>query len=156
MSIINPVIKRSGFAEGNYFIGDAFTGGKFSFEAFNATSRLIDRLKAGLKKLDVVKITAIERTPPRTRAGSTSVRELTISLPIELAIGEYELKGTDGTSFSFKDAEGKVVEASSGTLKILPSEGNVVKGEIKADLDVPGSEGETFALKARFQVLKAG
>jgi hypothetical protein len=32
----------------------------------------------------------------------------------------------------------------------------VVKGEIKADLDVPGSEGETFALKARFQVLKAG
>lgn len=151
---INPVIKRSGFAEGNYFIADAFTGGKFSFEEFNATSRLIDRLKAGLKKLDVVKITAIERTLPHTRAGHPSVRELTISLPIELAIGKYEFK--DGTSFSFKDAEGKVVEASSGTLEILPSAGDVVKGKIKADLDVPGSEGETFALNASFQVLKAG
>ncbi|EJN25927.1 hypothetical protein PMI36_01546 [Pseudomonas sp. GM79] len=156
MSIINPVIKRSGFAEGNYFIGDAFTGGKFSFEEFNATSRLIDTLKAGLKKLDVVKITAIERTLPHTRAGHSSVRELTISLPIELAIGKYELKGTDGTSLSFKDTNGHVVEATSGTLEILPSEEDVVKCKIKAYLDVPGSEGETFALNARFQVLKAG
>lgn len=156
MSIINPVIKRSGFAEGNYFIGDAFTGGKFSFEAFNATSRLIDRAKAGLKKLDVVKITAIERTPAPTRAGRSSVRELTLSIPSELAVGEYELKGNDGSSFSFKDANSHVVEASSGTLKILPSTGDVVKGEIKAALDVPGSEGETFVLNARFQVLKAG
>lgn len=153
---MNAVIKRDGFAAGNYVIAKAFANTELTFVDFNATSRLIDKVKTGAKKLDALCITAIERSDKRTRASQTTVRELTILLPDSLDVGEYEVKGRDDVGFSLKNDDGTVYEGISGNISITPaSEGNV-KGSFNVNVEMPSTEEQTFILKGDFQVLKAG
>jgi hypothetical protein len=149
-------VTRVSFANGNYFIGDASSAGKFTLPEFNATSREIEPTKSGPNKSDVIKITATERTAGNTRAGTSKNRKLTLTIPAALAFGEYDLKGADGTSFGIQEGQNLPIEPESGTVTLLPSPGNLIKGEINALLETPGSNGETFLYTARFQVLKAG
>jgi hypothetical protein len=153
---MNAVIKRTGFAAGNYVIAKAFANTELTFVDFNATSRLIGKVKAGAKKLDALCITAIERSDKRTRASQTTVRELTILLPDSLDVGEYEVKGRDDVGFSLKNDDGTVYEGISGNISITPaSEGNV-KGSFNVNIEMPNTEEQTFILKGDFKVLKAG
>lgn len=157
MSVVieNAVIKRTGFAKGNYVIASAFATDK-KIPEFNATSRLIERVKAGPKKTDAVLITAIHRPVPNTKAKSLPARELFICIPADFTTGTYQLKSRDDVSFSFKDAENTIYEAVSGTIELEPAQGENVKGNFKVDLELPDTDGKTFLLKGSFQVLKAG
>ncbi|WP_460145890.1 hypothetical protein [Pseudomonas sp. S2_A02] len=152
---MSAVIKRTSFAEGNYVNALAFANDK-EFPEFIATSRLIDRVKAGRKKTEAVLITAIDRPASKTRAKSLLARELHISIPANFEVGVYALKSRDDVSFSFKDADDTIYEGVSGSIQLEPAVGESVKGNFKVDLELPGTDGETFLLKGQFQVLKAG
>jgi hypothetical protein len=153
---MNAVIRRTSFAEGNYVNAKAFANTELPFAEFAATSRLINKVKAGAKKLDAFCITAIERSDKRTRASQTTVRELTIVVPIDLDVGHYEVKGRDDVGFSLKNDDGTIYEGISGNISLTPaSEGNV-KGSFNVNIEMPNTEEQTFILKGDFQVLKAG
>lgn len=151
---MNAVIKRTGFAKGNYVIVEAFANTELRFDEFNATSRLISKVKAGANKLDAFCITAIERSDKHTRASPTTVREMTILLPESLENGKHEAKGRADVALSFKDKDNTVYEAISGHILIEPTSEENVKGSFNATFDL--SEDNTFMLKGKFHVLKAG
>jgi hypothetical protein len=151
---MNAVIKRTGFAAGNYVIAKAYANPELPFAEFDATSRLIKNVKAGPNKLDALCITAIHRSYKVTRASKTTVRELIFVLPAKLEAGEYEVKSRDDVGFSFKDNDNTIYESSSGNISIEPASDGNVKGIFNVTLDLP--DDKTFMLKGDFQVLKAG
>lgn len=153
---MNAVIKRTSFAPGNYVNASAFANPDSVFPEFIATSRLITRIKTGVNKTEAVLITAIDRPASKTRAKSSPARELHISIPADLATGDYALKSRDDVSFSLKDADDTVYEGVSGAIQLEPAVGESIKGNFKVDLELPGTDGKTFLLKGSFQVLKAG
>jgi hypothetical protein len=148
-------IQRTSFAEGNYVTAAVYPSNE-KFPAFVATSRLIDKLKAGLNKIDTVKITAVERPTPKTRAKSSPVREIHMCVPGDFETGVHSLKTRADVSFSFKDEDGTIYEGDSGEIKLEPASGENVKGSFNVNLELPNTDGETFILKGNFQVLKAG
>lgn len=152
---MNAVIKRTSFAAGNYVNASAFATDK-EFPDFIATSRLIERVKAGTKKTEAVLITAIDRPASNTKAKSFPARELHISIPKTFDVGDYPLKSRDDVSFSFKDADNTIYEGVSGNIVLEPAVGESVKGSFKVDVELPDTDGKTFLLKGNFQVLKAG
>ncbi|WP_095187219.1 hypothetical protein [Pseudomonas sp. Irchel 3E19] len=152
---MKAVIKRTSFASGNYVNAAAFAT-KTEFPEFIATSRLIDKVKSGPQKIDAVLITAIDRPAANTKAKSLASRTLYISIPDNFEVGDYQLKSRPDVDFSLKDADGTVYESVSGKIKLEPALGDNVKGSFQADLEYPGTNGETFTLKGNFQVLKAG
>lgn len=152
---MNAVIKRTSFADGNYVTASAFATDK-EVPEFIATSRLIERVKAGVKQTEAVLITAIHRPASKTKAKSLPARELHISIPADFAAGEYALKSRDDVSFSFKDADNTIYEGISGSIGLEAPVGEHVKGSFKVDLELPDTDGKTFLLKGNFQVLKAG
>jgi hypothetical protein len=152
---MNAVIKRISFAEGNYVTADVFATHK-EIPAFVATSRFIDKLKAGLNKIDTVKITAVERPTPKTRAKSSPVREIHMCVPGDFETGVHSLKTRADVSFSFKDEDGTIYEGDSGEIKLEPASGENVKGSFNVNLELPNTNGKTFIIKGDFQVRKAG
>ncbi|RON24331.1 hypothetical protein BK660_01265 [Pseudomonas brassicacearum] len=153
---MNAVIKRISFAEGNYVTATPYATHKVIPE-FIATSRLIDTVKSGPKKINTVKITAIDRPASKTRAKSSPAREICLCLPDSFEPGEYVLKTRDDVSSSFKDENGIVYEGVSGNITLQPTVGeNNVAGLFDINYELPDTEGETFILKGKFQVLKAG
>jgi hypothetical protein len=150
---MNAVIKRISFAEGNYVTATAFATHK-EIPDFIATSRLIDKVKAGPNKTDAVLITAIDRPVPKTKAKSLPAREIHVCIAADFEPGVYALKNRDDVSFSFKDEDGTIYEGESGEIKLEPALGNNVKGSFNINLEVPNTDGETFILKGEFQVLK--
>lgn len=153
---MNATIRRTSFAEDNYVNAKAFANTELPFADFNATSRLINKVKAGPKKLDAFCITAIERSDKRTRASQTVVRELTILFPGSLDVGEHEVKSRDDVGFSLKNDDGTVYEAISGKLIIeRVSEGNVA-GSFNVNIEMPNTDEQTFIFKGEFRVLEAG
>jgi len=153
---MNVVIKRTSFARGNYVNASAFATADKEFPEFIATSRLIERVKAGEKKIDAVLITAIDRPVPNTRAKSSPARELHICIPENLEVGDYALKSREDVSFSFKDTDDTIYEGIAGNIQLEPALENNVKGSFNVNLELLNTEGKTFLLKGNFQVLKAG
>lgn len=153
---MNAVIKRNSFAEGNYVNAEAFANSELEVLPFTANARLIDKVKAGRNKLDAMSITAIQRSDKKTRATHTSTRELTLVLPADLAVGKYEVKSRADVAFSFKDGDGKIYEGVSGEIEIEPASDENVKGRFNINIELPDAEENTFILKGKFQVLKAG
>ncbi|MHC8400875.1 hypothetical protein ACYZTX_15735 [Pseudomonas sp. MDT1-17] len=152
---MTATIKPNSFANGNYVNASAFATGK-EFPEFIATSRLIERVKAGTKMTEAVLITAIHRPAPKTKAKNLPARELLISIPANFETGDYALKSRDDVSFSFKDEDNTIYEGISGNIVVEPATGERVKGTFKVNLEIPGTDEKTFLLKGNFQVLKAG
>jgi hypothetical protein len=152
---MNAVIKRISFAPGNYVTATAFATHK-EIPEFIATSRLIDKLKAGLNKIDTVKITAVERSTPKTRAKSSPVREIHMCVPGDFKTGVHFLKTRDDVSVSFIDEDGTLYEGVSGNITLEPALGDNVRGSFDVQLELPDTDGKTFPYKGNFQVLKAG
>ncbi|MFJ2280308.1 DUF6252 family protein [Pseudomonas sp. NPDC087803] len=154
---MNAVIKRTSFAEGNYVNAEAFANTELEVPPFVANARLINKVKAGLKKLDALSVTAIQRSDKNTRATSTSTRELSFVLPAALAVKTYQIKSSADVAFSFKNSDGKIYEAVSGEIEIEPANDDKnIKGRFNVNLELPDTEEKTFVLKGSFQVLKAG
>ncbi|WLH10545.1 hypothetical protein PSH58_16745 [Pseudomonas hefeiensis] len=151
---MNAATHQLSFAPGNYVTASAFSTNGKEFPEFVATSRLIEKKKAGITRTEAVVITAIDREEKKTRATVTSTRELTISIPANFEPGSYELKTRDDVSFSFK-ASTTIYEGISGSIELIPtSEGNV-RGNFNVDLELPEADGQTILLKGQFQVRKA-
>lgn len=153
---MNAATTQLSFAPGNYVTASAFATNGKDFPEFVATSRLIEKKKAGIKQTETVVITAIDREEKKTKASTTTTRELTISIPADYEPGSYELKTRDDVSFSLKESDKTIYEGVSGSIDLTPaSEGNV-KGKFNIDLELPDTDGQTFILKGQFQVLKVG
>jgi hypothetical protein len=152
---MNAVIKRISFAPGNYVTATAFATHK-EIPEFIATSRLINKVKAGPNKIDAVLITAIDRPAPKTRAKSMPARDFYLSIPANFEPGVYPLKSRDDVSCSFKDGDSTLYEGVSGNITLEPALGDNVRGSFDVQLELPDTDGETFTYKGNFQVLKAG
>ncbi|UZE21709.1 hypothetical protein LOY67_16815 [Pseudomonas sp. B21-056] len=152
---MNAVINQLSFAKGNYVTASAFSNHGKEFPEFAATSRLIEKKKAGVKQTETVVITAVDREEKQTRASITSKRELIISIPADYEPGSYELKTRDDVSFSLRESDQTIYEGISGTIDLVPAPEGNIKGKFNVDLELPDTDGETFILKGQFQVLKA-
>ncbi|SFW80485.1 hypothetical protein [Pseudomonas sp. NFACC04-2] len=152
---MNAVINQLSFAKGNYVTASAFSNHDKEFPEFAATSRLIEKKKAGVKQTETVVITAVDREEKQTRASITSKRELIISIPADYEPGSYELKTRDDVSFSLRDSDKTIYEGVSGTIDLVPAPEGNIKGKFNVNLELPDTNGETFILKGQFQVLKA-
>ncbi|MGU9805875.1 UNVERIFIED_CONTAM: hypothetical protein HPS20_15440 [Pseudomonas sp. CM11] len=151
---MNAATYQLSFAPGNYVTASAFSTNGKDFPEFVATSRLIEKKKAGITRTEAVVITAIDREEKKTRATITSTRELIIIIPASFEPGSYELKTRDDVGFSLKEST-TIYEGISGSIELVPaSEGNV-RGNFNVDLELPGTNGQTMLLKGQFQVLKA-
>lgn len=152
---MNAVIKPTSFAKGNYVIASAFATHK-EIPQFIATSRLIDKVKAGRDIIDAIKITAVHRPDKKTKAKSLPPREIYLCIPDNYEQGEHALKTRADVSFSFKDEDSTIYEGISGNITLEPALGENVKGSFVVQLERPDTDGETFICKGNFQVLKAG
>ncbi|CAH0270360.1 hypothetical protein [Pseudomonas brassicacearum] len=151
---MNAATHQLSFAPGNYVTGSAFSTNGKDFPEFVATSRLIEKRKAGISQTEAIVITAIDREEKKTRASITSTRELIISIPANLEPGSYDLNTRDDVSFSLKEST-TIYEGISGSIELVPaSEGNV-RGNFNVDLELPETDGQTMLLKGQFQVRKA-
>ena len=148
---MNAVIRRTSFADGNFFTAKAFANTGTPFTDFTASSRLIDTVKVGPGKVDAEQITAIDRPPSVTKVKSNPAREITLVVPKGYPLDKHYISSGPDVALSIKDGT-TVSEAISGHIEIKPGTGGNVAASFKVVVENP--DATTFQLDGDFQVLK--